>query len=88
MSLPANPIKVGWEGCPYTSAEVDDALPATIHAARDDDDSIDIFGPTGASLWQRLTSRWGRFKAALTGPVPGDDGATIGAAHYPPWGFL
>lgn len=61
----------------------DDVLPARIHAARDDDGSIDIFGKDSPSLWQRIKAWWG----SLTGPVPGDGGASVSGA-YSPWGWM
>lgn len=58
-----------------------DAMPARIHAARNDG-TVDIFTP-GPSLWQRIAAWW----RSLTGPVPGDSGATISSA-YGPWGWM
>ena len=84
--LDDRPIEIMSDGT-FTFLDEDDAAASRIHAARGDVDSIDIFGDTGPSLWQRLTSRWGRFKDWLNGPVPGDDGATISSNYYP-WGML
>lgn len=54
-----------------------------IHAARGDDDSIDIFAPAEPSIWQRIKDWW----RDLTGPVPGDGGASVSGGYYP-WGML